>query len=713
MECDDTEAQYTGLKKPGLAVIHLGLGLACRCVGQLPSPIPDGMVRATAKSLKTFIEGFAYHEIGHLLYSDMTGSAVTAIDPKYIPFLAFIKDMMNVMEDPKMERLMAKDLIYKFTRPYFAILTKKLFIPQAQKYVDRGTVSDFVNYILLWLRCGPKVLTAHNKMFDSLVPKGICEKIRECHRENDGMKRAKKQAAFAVWLIDELGLKSKDIQSRVTPERPVIIIVDKTPGGTNQPKPLMPKDASLPPVSIAEAGDDDGDGDSGEQPEADVIDARKNKPEPKGKDEKPDKQGSGKSSQEKESEGEEGTEGEKADEKPTETNDEPSKDGTGSKEQGADDKTDDKADDGNSGTEPDGEGEDDQSSSPTPNDGSRSLAGHGMGPKQAPPKPSKDFDWEFGNENPIEILEEDALLSSPDPDLESALDVEDDANDSHAYEARMDYEVDSPELAYGQYARCAAGLGSVPATLADVIKQLKAESADYERHLLSDGEEIDVDDYLDVLASGSTSLDVYRDDVKGREITDLAVSVLVDCSASMMGRKSKFAYATSVLVSLACEEAEVPCEFAAFSTQGVMYLKHFEEKREDAADILGMFSDDERYNYSPVTVDTLRMWGGTELEEALPIVLGNLRKYEEKQAKLLFIITDGDTGNVAKTGQLVREAREEGIVVIGIGVGTSEANLRACFDHCKSFGTDSLQKLPEYIAEQIEGAISSDNLSGF
>ena len=336
-----------------------------------------------------------------------------------------------------------------------------------------------------------------------------------------------------------------------------------------------------------------------------------------------------------------------------------------------------------------------------------------MGPPTPPLSTDPDFEWEFGNENPIEIMEEDALTSSPDPDLESALEVEDDANSSQVYEAKTDYEVLSPEVADRLFSGCAAALGNIPATLADVIKQLKAESADYERRLLSDGEEIDVDDYLDVLASGSTNLDVYKDEVKGREITDLAVSVLVDCSGSMCRDRSKFAYSTSVMAALACEEAEVPCEFAAFSTRGVMYVKHFEEKWEDAKDILGMLCSEIRDNYSPVSSDTLYMWGGTELEEALPIIFANLRKYEEKQAKLLFVITDGDTGDTYKTGQLIRQAREEGIVVIGIGVGTSEENLRACFDHCRSFDTRSLEKLPEYIAQQIEEAISSDNFSGY
>ena len=759
LECDNENQQFTYLKKAGVAVIHLGSRLVCQyTVDRQSDPIPPGAAYATAKKMKTFYEAFAYHEIGHLLYTDMTGEPLKTIDTKYVPFTGFIKDMMNVLEDPKMERLMAKDLIYKFTRPYFALATKTIFVPQARRYKDNGSVADLVNYILLYLRCGTKVLTAHNAMFDSLVPKGIYDKIRECHRENDPMKRSQKQVAFAIWLIDELGLKPQSVGARSTMDRPIIIIVDKTSTGVKQQKPLMPKDAPLPPVSIVEANDEeDDDGEEGEQPDADIIDARKKKPKPKKKDKESDEQGSGTSSNEEESEDEEESEGEEdsedgeTEEESSETDKKPKKSKKPKKQHAGDNEAD-EAEEGESGAESeedeadeessqgfendeedsegeedydedsedsegdseedseDSEEEDEGQSSPSPQS-SQSQAGHEMG--STPLSIDPDFEWEFGNEDPIEIMEENALISSPDSDLESALEVEDDANMSQVYEAKTDYEVLSPEVADELFSGCAAALENIPATLADVIKQMKAESADYERHLLSDGEEIDVDDYLDVLASGSTNLDVYKDEVKGREITDLAVSVLVDCSGSMCGNESMFAYSTSVMVALACEEAEVPCEFAAFSTRGVMYVKHFEEKWEDAKGTLGMLCSEICNNYSAVSDDTLYMWGGTELEEALPIIFANLRKYEEKQAKLLFVITDGDTGDTQKTGQLIRQAREEGIVVIGIGVGTSERNLRACFEHCHSFDTRSLEKLPEYIAQQIEEAISSDNFSGY
>jgi uncharacterized protein with von Willebrand factor type A (vWA) domain len=249
--------------------------------------------------------------------------------------------------------------------------------------------------------------------------------------------------------------------------------------------------------------------------------------------------------------------------------------------------------------------------------------------------------------------------------------------------------------------------------LAESINILKAETANYDRHFLSDGEEIDVDDYRDVLASGEKTLDIYRSDVQGREITDLAISVLVDCSFSMSGKSSRFAYLAAIMTALACEESEVPCEFEAFSTGGVLYVKHFEERLDECRRLMGMFWDSVDSCYSALCSSTVSLWHGTELEEALPIVLSGLRRYEEKQAKLLFVITDGDTGSPDRTGRLIQEAREEGIVVIGIGVGVSESNLRRCFGRCKSFSQESLEKLPDYIAQEIEEAMASVNFSGY
>ena len=292
--------------------------------------------------------------------------------------------------------------------------------------------------------------------------------------------------------------------------------------------------------------------------------------------------------------------------------------------------------------------------------------------------------------------------------------IDEDSNQrSQEHDARFDYEIKEPELARNAFDACASKLGFLPSSLAETIKELKAESAPIELHYLSDGEEIDLDDYLDAASSGEKTMDVYRDEIVGREITDLAVSLLVDCSGSMRGRESYFAYATSVLVSLACEEADVPYEIAAFSTGGVLYVKRFDEDRETTRELLGTVYSAAQTYYGSIIRETVNLWGGTDLEGALPIMLENLRKDERKKAKLLFIITDGLVNNPERIGRMVADAREKGIVVVGVGVGVASESLKACFSHCRSFDGNSIGKLPEYIAEEIEEAISSQNFLGY
>jgi hypothetical protein len=167
------------------------------------------------------------------------------------------------------------------------------------------------------------------------------------------------------------------------------------------------------------------------------------------------------------------------------------------------------------------------------------------------------------------------------------------------------------------------------------------------------------------------------------------------------------------MAALACEEAEIPTEASVFSTGGILYLKQFEDDPSVYRTYLGMMYDDLNGYYHAAESTGLYLWGGTDCESALAILLSNLEKYDGKQCKLVFIVTDGDTGDPEKVGALVRGAREEGTVVVGIGIGTSEANLRSCFDRCHSFSLSTLKNLPDYIAGEIQLALGAKNFQGY
>ena len=637
IEADESDGTYTYMKKDGFAVVHLSLLMPCAAAGIDPGkPVPSRSAWPVAKRMKLAQTAFVLHEIAHLRHTDMTGEAFDAVDPKYVWAKRFIHDVSNVLEDPVAERELANSPYCEYAGPLFKWLVKRMFMPQAKGYADDGSVEALVNYLLLYVRCGARAIASPNATFDSLKPKGIVGKLKALSNERDPKARCRGQINFAIWLIDELGLKRSDMpQQPMTPDRPVVIIVDKLPGGKTQKQPLQPMPSSLPPVSVVAAGEGDGGEGEGEAPDADVIDMRKNKPH--------------------------------------------------------------------------GDGGSDSGES-----GSPGSAGDGNGSPSSGGGSQPDID--IGDEDPLDV----ALENGDDDDLENALETDalvgqyssEYNGETYVYTVDDFIEVRDGHCAHQAFDDAAAKMGMLSSALGSAIVEIKDEAAPIERHYLPEGDDIDIDDYIDVKASRSLSMDVFKEEVEGREITDLSVSLLVDCSGSMTHNRSEVSFAASVMVALACDEAEVPTEVAAFSTGGILYLKRFEEDISKARSFLGVLSSDVSGAYR-ITSNDMYLWGGTDCEGALALLLGNLRKYKEKKSKLVFVITDGDTGSPSTTGEIVKAAREEGIVVIGIGIGTSEKNLRKCFGHCKSFDSNSLGQLPSYVAQEIQDAIASREFQGY
>lgn len=661
VEGDFDEGAYTYLRKPGHAVIHVGFLTVCSLLGVDPcAVVPEADVRKVAKVTKTVMEGLAYHECGHLLQTDMTGEAFDAVDDAHRPFLPTIKKGVNHIEDPAMEHLVVQSPYHRFMRPYFRHNNSLAFPKAAKAYSDDGSFGSLLWYVLLYLRVGPRVLTARNAFFESMRPKGILDRLRGAYRERDAKERCRKQVAFVEWLIDEFGLKADQQPRPMEHERPVIIVVDKLPNGKTTQSKLQPQDGQLPPVSVVEAGDG-GEGGEGELPDADVIDLRKAKDDPS------------------EGEGEEAKEG----------------CGEGDLNKGGD------AGEGSQGAE-------------TGQRPSGSDAGDESAPEQPGGVDDPDLDWETGDDDPVLVLATDGLNGGYDRDLDAALRVDAESNDSSdCFRSKDSYDVRDAVPSEEAFDDATRKQSEAIAGLASALDELKDESAPTQVHGLPDGEELCVEDYIETIVSGDRSFDVFVQEAPGREITDLAVSLLVDCSGSMSGRESLIAHATSCMVAMACEEAQVPVEISAFSTGGMLLLKEFDEDLRDCVVQLGMLRSDLSRSFSKASRDPIGLWGGTDLEGALPLLFGRLRKYEGKACKLAFVITDGDTGDPETTGRLVAEARGEGIVVVGIGIGTSIDSLRTCFDHCESFDFNSLERLPMYVANEIRAAMASAGFQGY
>lgn len=709
LEAGHGNTSYTYSPKPGQAVIFLSLNMACAFAGvEWNKPVAENDTLSVAKLIKLGLEGFAYHEMGHLRYTDMSGEGFDAIPKKYRWAEGYIHEVSNVLEDPTEEKAFSSVRYYRFTKALFRMIVKRIFRPQAANYVDDGSMTAFLQYVLLYLRCGPKAIASNNATFDALVPKGLLDKIREAHRERDSKERCRKQIALAIWLIDELGLKPTDVAKQQNSTRPVIILVDKRSDGTQVQTPLQPEDVPLPPVSIAEAGNGGDANQQGETPDADIIDMRKHKDAEPSDGSQEAQAGTGESEEgeaDEAADGEPGGEGAGGDEGETDAAE--NAEGPEGEDGGVGSSTDQSG--GNAPETDDAAAGESAAEDATSGD----PAGTGDGPTSS--KDAKgDFDWDVGDDDPLEAIAEETAVNSYDPDLDRALRSDATIQDGEfSFNAVSDYDIED----LGRIASCLEegrmALGSLTGDLADALKAIKAESAPHERHWLPSGEEIDIGDFIDSRASNTPTMDLYRDEEPGREITDLAVALLVDCSGSMDGENSQCAYLASLMVASACEESDIPTHIAAFSDRGILNIKGFDDEDDVWYDYLGLLNDRLSTAYGRNNPKGVKLWGGTDCESALALLLNEIEKYDEKKHKLVFVITDGNTGDPRKVGALVQGAREEGTIVIGIGIDTSLANLKACFDHYKSFTTSSLGSLPGYVADEIEMAIESDGFAGY
>ena len=695
------DKSYTYQKKPGEAKIVIGFWQALSAAGltQTGAMIPGQDVPRSAKKIKAAMLGILYHELGHLKCTDMTGEPFEAAKAKIHALAdkiagapdaalranleALMKEFSNICEDPAMENLLPKDRLYRFTERYFSYLRKMLFIPMAKKYKDGGELRDLFWYILLYYRVGPKAIAEKNAMFESLRPKGIIQKLSEVYREKDPRKRCDKQIDLGLWIIDELGLKKDQIVNQEDPvesQRPVIILIDPDPNAKSKTRKLRPEIGKLPPLSVSDGtgSEEEGgeDGEDGESEDPIIIDKRKNKPEGEGDPE----DGEGSAGQGKGSdEGDEDADG-----------------SDGEAEGDADEEAGDEAE-GEEGGKGDGQSQDDAG-------GDQAGQGGGVESQEGKDRSGEGEDAEFGDGS---LEDGDDPSDDYDPDLDQTLAMSSEGNESRWGNARDGY---SPigDAAQQRFDAIAAQNAGLTTALAIALKNLKEESAPEIVSRLDSGDEVNLDDFVEIRSSGSPSLEFFQEEIPGREITDLAVSILVDCSGSMGGVRSQTAFSACCLIAVACESAEVPFEVAAYSSTGPLWLKSFDDDLLTAKPMFGILDDGLFATYDVENnPDLPYLWGGTTTEDATAMVVQGLRAYEGKACKLLFVITDGCTSDPQRMRDVVERARNDGIVVIGIGIGIDKDALRRNFGKCTAFDNRTLGALPEYVASQIKEAMST------
>ena len=209
------DASYTSLKtENGKAVANINISVAsvCDLLGKKRYDEVGGSeenVMQKARKVKGLLKGLSYHEIDHLMHTDMDRGALNDIVP--VPKREFCGKFSNIMEDLSIDHLgMPKNRYHRYTAQYIGMLERTAFDEQAANYQDDGSLNSFLQYVLLYGRSGPKRLASGNARFESLKAKGFMERFRDAYRERNATKRFEKQIALAQWVWDELGVDDRE-----------------------------------------------------------------------------------------------------------------------------------------------------------------------------------------------------------------------------------------------------------------------------------------------------------------------------------------------------------------------------------------------------------------------------------------------------------------------------------------------------------------------
>ena len=185
--------------RPGVFVINIGLSFPSVVLGYGPY-FPD---QATAikykKGISWCYQGLVYHEIGHLLFTDMVSNDIWDYKDKDLVF--FISSLANIVEDFVIENY-GMGRKFPFTKKYFAFLVKTTFDPSVPSYSDHGDMQSFLSYLLLKLRCG-KLLKSNGKtngVWDANEAQ-LKPLLLACINEADAHQRMLNCIKMAEWLV--------------------------------------------------------------------------------------------------------------------------------------------------------------------------------------------------------------------------------------------------------------------------------------------------------------------------------------------------------------------------------------------------------------------------------------------------------------------------------------------------------------------------------
>lgn len=203
-DCDAAYTTITGKDHDTFRIV-LGGGMVAKGA-MLPDMFADKeSLRPYLSPIKIVFKALNYHELGHVLFTDMSLAPLLEYDEKYHGFLM---NLFNVLEDPVIELKVIKYV--ETTRPYdrsprryIDYLKKQMFEHLCEDYKDTGNIESFLQYLLLLLRCGKRAIPSENAVFEK-YKESLNPMFKDILAEPDATERQVKTVKLADWMIHNI-----------------------------------------------------------------------------------------------------------------------------------------------------------------------------------------------------------------------------------------------------------------------------------------------------------------------------------------------------------------------------------------------------------------------------------------------------------------------------------------------------------------------------
>ena len=208
-------------------------------------------------------------------------------------------------------------------------------------------------------------------------------------------------------------------------------------------------------------------------------------------------------------------------------------------------------------------------------------------------------------------------------------------------------------------------------------------------------------DTYGTLAAGKTPKRAFRN-TEEQEIPSTAAAVVVDESGSMCGILEEAGQiAASIAMPLDALGAAVQVSGIRSGGWGSGTDGNVPGAHRDYSVSYDLIKNwDEPYRQAEARFSQLRATGGTPLADGIEFALRGILERDEDN-KVIFVITDGcpDYGNEPVIRRQIRIAKENGIHIIGVGLGSGARYVKGLFpDHVHA---DRVSDIPKLLVKKL------------